>query len=721
MKIRLEKIIFMWVVPFIACTYLGAESVREIYKTTETPTIDGKLDEPMWQKALKITGFKTFKPDYDREPSGRTEVFMAYDQENFYFGFRCYDKDPRKIKASLTRRDNMFEDDFVGVVIDTFRDRQSGYGFLINPLGIQGDGMMNIEGDLDSSHDMVWYSKGFIDDQGYTAECRIPFKSIRFPGKKEIVMGIGCFRNFVRQSETASFPPFSPEGGGFLSQFLPVSISGIKYKRIVEALPAFTHTHRSSLQQGIMETDTRRSEFSLTAKVGLTPELTLDGTVNPDFSQIEADAGQVDVNLRYALFFSEKRPFFLEGNEIFQFAGNTEDAPLWYIVHTRNIIDPAFGFKLTGKLGRRSTIAGIFAQDEYSNGDRLDEASFSIFRVRHTVGKDSYLGGFYTSRYDRSAGGFNRIFGGDGRIRLYKTGLAEFHLLGSDTKTGEMDAKTSGHAAALRFSHDTRKFIVDMGIQDISEDFRIDTGFLTRPGVTRLALFSMYRFYPKSKLFQRIEPFYWSYHLYDKHSDLWETFNLFTLRFQLPRQTMLRLDYILANEVFSGRRFTTSGLGFQGHSQICKQLYLYAFFRHRQAIYYDSEVPFGGKSSQASLDIIYQPVEKLNCSLELNYADFYRDDNGQKVYDYTIIRSRNTFQVNKYLFFRGIVEYNAFYKKWFLDFLASFTYIPGTVIHMGYGSAFEKIRWQDSEYVPADRYRESNRSLFFKVSYLWRL
>jgi hypothetical protein len=720
MKTGPGKMGFLLLAALLAGICTAADTVLEVYRTDAPPVIDGILDEPMWQSALKITGFKTFEPDYHKDPSDPTEVFMAYDQDHFYFGYRCFDKNPRKIKASVTRRDNMFEDDFVGVVIDTFNDHQSGYGFLVNPLGIQGDGMMNIQGDLDGSHDMVWYSQGRIDDEGYTVECKIPFKSIRFPGKKKIVMGIGFFRNFVRQSETASFPPISPQGG-FLSQFLPVLISGIKYKRVVEILPGFTHTRQSSLQSGELETDTRKSELSLTAKVGLTSELTFDGTVNPDFSQVEADAGQVDVNLRYALFYSEKRPFFLEGNEIFQFAGNTEEAPLWYVVHTRNIVDPAFGLKLTGKLGRRNTIAGIYARDAFTNGDGREDASFSIFRLRHSVGQDSYLGGFYTSRYDHDSGGVNRVYGTDGRIRLYKNGVAEFHLLGSDSKDETGGVSTPGHACALRFTHDTRTFITDMGVQDVSTDFRVDTGFLTRPGITRLALFSMYRIYPRSKIFQRIEPFYWSFHIYDKYSDMWETFNLFTLRFQLPRQTMLRLDFILANEVFAGQRFDISGLGFQGYSQISKSLYIYAFFRHTKNIYYDAEAPYGGKSSRASLSLIYQPTEKLNSSLDVNYTDFYRREDGEKIYDYAIVRSRTTFQLNKYLFFRGIVEYNDFYKKLTLDLLASFTYIPGTVIHLGYGSAFEKIRWQDPDYLPSNRFLESKRGLFFKISYLWRL
>jgi len=716
--LKTAALIAAWAVFLFSSRALFGLETRDLKPVPKPPVIDGKLDPGEWDEALKMTNFKTFQPDYGKEPSQKTEGYFLYDAENFYFAFRCFDTEPAKIKASINKRDNMFSDDMVGIIIDTYNTMQSGYGFLVNPLGIQGDGMMSANGNLQPDQDFVWYSKGQIDDQGYTVEYRIPLQSIRFPGGKTITMRLGFFRQFVRTSEVASAPPLFPDKGSIIAQTQPISVTGLKFKRVVEILPAVTHSNKLAHQDGVLKRDERTTDLSLTGKVGITTDLTLDSAINPDFSQVESDAGQVDINLRYALFFPEKRPFFLEGNEIFQFAGNTEEAPLMAMTHTRTIVDPVFGFKMTGKLGVMNTIAAIYAQDYQPDGETDEHPDFSIFRLKHALKEDSYIGGFYTARDVR--GGFNRVVGGDGRIRLSQTSVASFHLFGSFTKVpGDRDVN-SGHALALDYVLDNRKVSLDIGYQDLSSDFQVDTGFVYRTGLRRLAAFGMYRFYPKSKFFQRIEPFYWSYHLYDTGSNMLETFNLFTVRFQLPATTQVRFEGILANEVYEGRRFGTSGLGFRFNSQLTKKIFLNARFLRAGAIYYDPEAPYQGDGNRASAAVEYQPTEQFDFILDLTYSDFYRRSDKSKIYDYMILRSFNTFQFNKYLFLRGILEYNTYRKRMTMDTLVSFTYIPGTVVYVGYGSAFEKIRWTGDEYLDSHRFLETKRGVFFKVSYLWR-
>ena len=299
-----------------------------------------------------MTEFKTFQPDYGKDPSQKTEAYFMYDADNLYFAFRCYDTEPSKIKASLCKRDDMFNDDFVGIILDTYNTMQSGYGFLVNPLGVQGDGMMGINGDLQGDQDFVWDSKGQIDDQGYTVEYRIPLQSIRFPAGETITFRLGYFRQFIRTSEVASAPAIYPDKGSIIAQTQPIAVSGLKFKRVVEILPAVTYSNRLAANGGALRKDERLTDLSLTAKVGLTTDLTLDGTVNPDFSQVEADAGQVDVNLRYDLYYQEKRPFFLEGNEIFAISGNTEEAPLYGLAYTRTIVDPDLRLQALREAGR---------------------------------------------------------------------------------------------------------------------------------------------------------------------------------------------------------------------------------------------------------------------------------------------------------------------------------------------------------------------------------
>jgi hypothetical protein len=702
----------------ISTATIYANEVIPIPQTKIPPVIDGIMDDPVWETAIRFENFKTIQPDYGKEPSQKTIAYMTFDAENIYFAFRCFDSEPDKIKTSVSSRDNMYQDDNIIIMLDTFDTMQEAYGFFLNPEGIQGDAMINADGNGDSSFDMVWYSKGVIDDKGYTVECQIPLQSIRFPGKETIILRVAFFRQIIRTSEQSSSPPMYADKGSLLKQSQPVSVSGWKYKRVVEILPALTHSTRQSTAQGNMQTDERNTDFSLTGKVGLTSDLTLDGTYNPDFSQVEADAGQIDINLRYEIFYPEKRPFFLEGNDIFQFAGNVEEGPLGTVVHTRTIINPVFGLKTAGKLGRKISMAAIYALDDLPDDSIDSHPDFMIGRYKFALKEDSYIGGFYTGKeYGR---GFNRVVGTDGRFRLTQTSIADFHLFGAFTRRNGSTETSSDHALGLHYQLGTRKVFADLGYQDISKNFQIDTGYVTRTGIRRLSAFAMYMFYPKSDFFQRIEPFYWSYHLYDTEDKMFETVNLFTLRFWLPRSTMFRIDTLFANEVYAGERFGIGGAGFQAQTQITKQVFLNLFFRRTGSIYYDPEDPYQGYGNRIGGYFQYQPLDKLSFILSFSYIDFFHDSDKQKIYDYAIIRSRNTFQVNKYLFLRAILEYNSFRDRLTLDTLISFTYIPGTVIYAGYGSAFEKLEWDGLAYRESTNFHETKRGFFFKVSYLWR-
>lgn len=700
-----------------------------IYKTDSPPIIDGKLDDPVWRKATRFDKFFTFKPDYGKPTSEKTIVLMTYDRKTIYFAFDCRDSEPSKIKAAMSKRDGIDMDDWIGVVLDTFGDRQGGYLFSINPLGVQQDGMINADGNGDVSFDTVWKSEGNINSQGYSVEVAIPFKSLRYSFKKKITMGLLATRYIGRKSEQTSFPEFDPEGGAIMTQSQMIELSDIKFERPVEFIPAVTYSQNSVHSDGVLGSTGKNTEFSLTGKVGLTSNLTLDAAYNPDFSQVEADAGQIDVNLRYSIYYSEKRPFFLEGMENFNFATALEQNTLGAVVYTRTIVDPLLGLKLTGKIGSSNVVSGIFALDEYP-GDLAEEegdseqagsnATFSILRYKRQMSRDNYVGVFFTNR--SFAGDSNSVGGIDGRWRLSKTSFLEYSALGCLSHDADDTGDDQGHYLGLRYNFSNRHWFIDLGLFDLSQNFRIDTGYVTRTGITMVPVLIMYYIYPKSKFFQKLDAFWWGYHLLDKPSDLFETYNHLVLRLSMPRQSQVRFDAILGNEVFADQRFSLSGWRVRGYTQIFKQLYLEGGYRHSDRINYDEDDPFQGKGNTADLYLLFQPFEKLSSSLGLTYYDFYRSSNGEKVYDYTIWRNRTTFQVNRYLFFRAIIEYNHYWKKINADFLASFTYIPGTVIYFGYGSVYERIMWsnEDHEYFPSEDYLQTKKSFFFKASYLWR-
>ena len=687
-------------------------------RTNTPPVIDGVLDDPVWTQAPSETGFRTWRPDFGKDMHEKTVVYYAYDRENLFFAYRCYDRQPSKIKASVTARDTITQDDWVCLNLDTFNDQQSLYAFYVNPLGIQGDS--RFEGGVeDYTIDIVWFSAGRIDAEGYAIEIRIPFKSIRYRQREPVEMGIIFERSISRLSESGTYPALDPvRGFDFLTQTRPLHFTDIKHYTLLEFLPAVTYGKTSLDDQGTLEPQKARSDLGLTAKYGLTSELVLDGTVNPDFSQVESDAGQVDFNLRHALFYPEKRPFFLEGREKFVLAASEEGNPLESVVHTRTIVDPLLGFRLNGKVSPKDTIASIYALDELASESPSDYAHVTIARYKHALSGDSYVGGIWTGRFEGSR--YNVVAGSDGYIRLNPSSFFAYQALIAQTKPAGRSDEVEGHALGLQYFHMTRDRLFEITFQDLGKDFVTETGYLTRNGLTRLKLGFLPMIYPKSRTFLRIDPIFHTINIRDKFSGLFETYDTFDLRLILPRNTTLIAGARYQTEVFLGRRFGRSGFRLIGTSQLTKQFLLDTRYVFGQKIrYIDS--PYQGRGSDASFSVTYLPSEKLNFGLVLAYSDLIRSADGLKEYDYTIIRSQNTYQVNKYLFFRAIVEYNSFHKRLMTDLLASFTYIPGTVLHIGYGSLYEKLEWRDGEYEPSDRFLETQRAFFFKVSYLWRL
>jgi len=692
-------------------------------KTDKPPVIDGSLDDPVWVEAPSVTSFKTFAPDFGRDVSEQTLAYYAYDSENLYFAFQCFDREPEKIKATLSKRDDFRTDDFICINLDSFNDQQSLYAFYVNPLGIQMDSRY-ANNKEDYSVDVVWYSAGKLHDRGYAVEMRIPLKSIRYSSGQRIEMGIFFERYIGRRSEHSSYPELDPaKGFAFLTEMAPLEFIGLKKYTLLELIPAFTFSQGYEKNEGRLARQKTARNLSLTGKYGITPSLILDATINPDFSQVEADAGQVDVNLRYDLFFPEKRPFFLEGSENFNLAGTTERDFLLETVHTRNIVDPKGGVKLSGKVARNDSLATIFAADEspvpFGSIDLTGKtAYFSIVRYKHALSQDSSLGLVFTDR--EHEGRFNRVIGPDGQIRLGQSSMLSFHALGSFTRASNGSPRQDGHALGFDYRLDTRDWNIQLGGQDLSPDFETDAGFLIRNGLTRVRALIAPKFYLRSKVVLQFIPGLFTSQLRDKFSGLWETENTFSLSSVMVRATRIALAGSYSTEIFLGQKFNTSGWTAQVISQITKEFYVRVTYTKGKAVRY-SESPFQGRGQRALATLGYQPSENFNWTLSLTYSDLFRSANGEKIYDYTIFRNRLIYQVNKYLFFRAVVEYNSYRRQLLTDLLASFLYIPGTVIQLGYGSLYDRISWQDGAYVDADRFLETRRGIFFKASYLWRL
>jgi hypothetical protein len=694
-------------------------------RVTASPVIDGVLDDAAWQECPSVTNFKTFAPDFGRDGSEKTIGYMAYDSENIYFAFRCFDREPDKIKSVVSSRDNVGSDDWVCINLDSFNDQQSLYAFYVNPAGIQMDSRY-AAGREDFSVDVVWYSAGQMTPEGYTVEIQIPLRSIRYSATNPVQMSIFFERYITRFSEHSSYPELDPaKGMNFLTQMTTLLYPDVEHFSLFEILPALTYSQKYKLDAGRLVIDERKGDVSLTTKYGLTSDLILDGTYNPDFSQVEADAGQVDVNLRYALYYPEKRPFFLEGSDIYNVSATQMSAidPVVYVVHTRMMVNPLVGVKLSGKIDANTTIASLYVLDEIPPDQRAqfgDYAHFPILRYKRSLTEDSYLGAIYTGREMKSH--YNRVLGLDGMLRLTPASLLAFNGLYSATKLDATSRQAPGHSIGVGYSYGTRDLDCELSVNDVSRDFLTESGYVTRNGILGFAGLLRPKFYPGSGVFQKVSVEAVSAQTKDRFSGLWETYNHLAVRPVFLGSMSGTILYSYATEVFSGQRFRTGDLGVSVTGLLTKRVRTSLSFNRGDAIYYSSS-PYQGKGNRASATVIYQPTANIEANLSFVFSDFYRASTSEKIYEYPITRAKITYQMNRYLFFRGIAEYNKFRRRLLTDFLASFTYIPGTVAHAGYGSLYERMQWDNSRssYVNSDQFLESQRGFFFKVSYLWRL
>lgn len=691
-------------------------------RTDNPPEIDGVLDDEAWLTATSVTGFKTFSPDYGLDMSQRTVVYMLYDNENIYFAFECFDNEPEKIKASVNSRNNIRADDWICVNLDSFNDHQSLYAFYVNPRGIQMDSRFSA-GQEDASVDFVWYSAGLLDKDGYRIEMQIPLKSIRFSTEEPVEMSVFFERKISRQNIQGSYPAMDPlKGMAFLTQMKPIIYEGVRHYKLFELLPAFTYAARSSHSAGEMQSDERTPDLSLTAKYGISSQLILDGTINPDFSQVESDAGQVDVNLRYDLFFAEKRPFFLEGHDNFIVAATKADEhdPVNTLIHTRKIASPLAGLKLTGKAGERLTLAALYSPDRVENHYDEDKdriAHYPILRMKYSLSDDSYVGAIYTGREMDST--FNRVAGLDGQIRVGSGTSIMYNAVFSNSLSDPLEEAYNGYMISGEFAHDSRNITYSFGGKSISDDFNVETAFIRRTGINYFKGLVKPKLYPKTDKLQRIDIELFSKQTQDIEYNMWETVDHLAAWIFFKGSTYIKLKAEYSTEVFLGERFTTGGFHGLLSAQIGTKLNSAVLYQRLGSPRY-TENPYQGYTNRFLFMTNYKPSDKIHLDLSYTYSDFYASASGDQEYNYSILRGKLTYQMNKFFFIRAITEYNGYYETVLSDFLASFTYIPGTVVYLGYGSVYERTMWDGDRYIYDKDFMETTRGFFFKASYLYR-
>jgi hypothetical protein len=447
--------------------------------------IDGILDEPVWAHAALLTGFSLYSPVDQRPAPDSTEVLVWYSPTAIYFGIRAYE--PHGIvRATLADRDRISADDNIEIHLDTFLDRRRAFVFIVNPLGVQADGTKSegggftpgsnvAPGQNDLSPDFRWESKGHVTEWGYEVELRIPFSSVRYPVGNVQRWGLQFDRHVQHSGYEETWTPVLKASASFIVQEgLLGGLTGLRHGQQVAINPELSSTVSGAPCCGA---DGRAWSYSSNPQLGgnvrwgIGSNFVLNGTVKPDFSQVEADAAQIAADQRFALFYAEKRPFFVEGSEQFN-VPNT-------LVYTRTIVRPDAAAKLTGLLGS-ANLAFLSALDQPLAGSR-DRPLVDVVRLQQAFGGQSTAGLLYSDRV--SDGRTNRAGGADVRWLFGKMYYAQFQGVASTTRVG--DSTSSGPMWEAVVDRTGRSFGFHYNVLGIHPDFRADNGFVPRTGIVQ--------------------------------------------------------------------------------------------------------------------------------------------------------------------------------------------------------------------------------------------
>jgi hypothetical protein len=675
--------------------------------------IDGNLEEPAWEKATKIDLFYEWTPGDNVPPPVDTICYVTFDKSHLYVAFRCLDPHPEKIRAHLMDRDaidTFIQDDHVDFQIDPFNDERRGFQFRINPLGVQADAIFSeLEGYEDFSWDAIWKSAGKITDFGYVVEVAIPFNQLRFPKtEKEQTWGFSAERSYPRNVRHRMTSHVRDRNSScIICQHNKLTgFKGMSPGKNLEFDPTVTvdRTDRiTDYPEGNMESGKVKIEPGITARWGITPNLMLNATINPDFSNVEADVAQLEVNTRFALRYPEKRPFFLEGADFFL-------TPM-EAVFTRTVFDPLWGAKTTGKMGKNAL--GFFVtQDRYNNllfpsnqgsvsHSIKDNVFGGVLRYRRDVGKGSTVGMLYTGRVGDDY--FNHVAGVDGFFRFSRTKTLTFQYLHSQTEySSELGQAFNqkgngfgGDAIFAEFFHIGRDWIYGVNYGDLSPDFRADFGFIPRVDTRSLSGFLQRVIWgnPK-KWFNRISLGLNGTFVADYNNDLTDQEISVSLNYQGAWQTTVlpRLNFIkeLYNDITYNKTQFQTFLEMKPVGGLKYSL----FARIGDSIDYSN--------ARLASSILLNPALEVSLGKHLNINVNHIFERlsleGAKIYIANLFQTKLIYNFNVKSFVRAIVQYTNIdrnvdlyvftvepkTKGLFTQFLFSYKLNPQTVLFVGY-------------------------------------
>lgn len=707
-------------------------------------TVDGVIDPAEWSAVKPIELRFETNPSDNTDARAKTEAFLGYDDKNLYVALRAFDPKPGQIRANLTDRDNAYQDDFLGISIDTFNDERRAFEFFVNPLGVQMDLTMDdVSGNEDDSWDAIWNSSGKIHSDRYEVEMTIPFSQIRFKASGADVQtwGIDILRIYPRdQRYRFGLHAQNRNRSCYVCQMSKLTgFQGITPGRNVEVAPTVTTQRTDVIDGGSFANGSFKTEPGISAKWGVTPNLTFNGAVNPDFSQVEADSIQLDINNQFALFFNEKRPFFLEGADFFQ-------TP-FTAVYTRSVSQPDWGVKLTGKENKHGGGA-FFTQDartdlvipgsQFSRFTSLgsEKNLAGVLRYRHDVGKNSNIGALFTTR---SAGDYsNRVGGFDANYYLTPRDTLAGQVLYSQTEYPDsvvqglgQKASQSDTAILARYRHDTRNWFWNARYEDVGHEFRADSGYMPKVGY-QLALAGAQRtWWPKKD-----QKTWWSRAWWGADWDRTEEKDTNILLeeeyetwvgAQGPRQSYIEVDAgYRPQRHYQGVDFKDEQfLNFYTEATPFKKLFAFLSINAGDQIDFTNVKP--AKRMRINPGFRYKATRNLE--LRLSYTNEKLDVEGGQLYDADVTELRAVYQFNVRMFVRALIQYtdisrnpllynrpdrtSSRTRQLFPQLLFSYKLNPQTVLFVGYSST----RFGNDSF----DYAETDRTLFVKVGYAWAM
>ncbi len=714
-----------------------AEQYRAI-PTDDEIKVDGHLKEEIWRQAEIIDlPFEWFPGDNIPAPV-KTQCLVVYSHRKLYIAFRCFDPEPAKIRAHLMDRDSfdtLVSDDHVSIMIDPFNDERRGFQFRVNPLGVQADAIYSeLEGYEDFSWDAIWASAGRITSGGYTLEVAIPFNQLRFPkGTAEKTWGFIIERSYPRNVRHRMTSHVRDRNiACVLCQANKINgFADISPGRNLEFGPTVTmsRTDQRDVFPGVpMNNGDVKFEPGISARWGITPNLQLNATVNPDFSHVEADAAQLDVNTRFALQFAEKRPFFLEGADFFT-------TPL-EAVFTRTVSDPKWGAKLTGKMGKNAlgfftTIDRlnnlIFPSNQYSLATSMaQDVLGGVFRYRRDIGKSSTLGVLYAGR---TADDYhNHVVGADAFFRLSNKKNINIQFLHSNTlypgsianEYGQPEGEFGGNAFKFDFMHVNRDVVYGFEYADLGEDFRADSGFMPRVDFRRMRGFVQPILWgKKGGWYDRLSVFVQGERISDHDGNLTDSNLLFALNYHGPMQSIGFVRYEIRKELYAGTEYDLDNASLFIEIQPLGGFRCYCYGQIGDWIDY-------ANLRQAETVVLNPGFEwgigkHLNLNINHIYEHLFRGDD--QIYTANLTQGRIVYNFNVRTFVRAILQYTDIQRNTdlygspvdpstralFMQFLFSYKLNPQTVLFLGYSD--NQMGYRGIDLIRKDR------TFFLKIGY----